>query len=90
MTTLWFILSYELRYRDFDRKKIYFCSFKNFDRDKFVGDLSAVPIHILKIFDDGDDLYVFEALYNGIFDEHLPLHFNSNLKDMSGLPGPFN
>ena len=71
-------------------KNIYFCSFKNFDRDKFVGDLSAVPIHILEIFDDGDDLYVFEALYNGILDEHLPLHFNSNLKDISGLPGPFN
>lgn len=31
---------------------------------------------------------VFEALYY-ILDEHSPLHFNSNLKDISGLPGPF-
>ena len=85
------ILSCESRYHDFDRKKYrYFCSFKHFDRDKFVGDLSAVPFHILEIFSDGDDMYVFEALYNDILDEHLPLHFNSNLKDISGPPGPFN
>ena len=55
-----------------------------------MGDLSAVPFHILEIFSDGDDMYVFEALYNDILDEHLPLHFNSNLKDISGPPGPFN
>ena len=55
-----------------------------------MGDLSAVPFHILEIFSDGDDMYVFEALYNDILDEHLPLHFNSNLNDISGLPGPFN
>lgn len=73
------ILSCESRYHDVDRKKYrYFCSFKHFDRDKFVGDLSAVPFHILEIFSDGDDMYVFEALYNDILDEH------------SGLPGPFN
>ena len=45
---------------------------------------------LLEIFDDGDDMCVFEALYNDILDEHSPLHFNSNLKDISGLPGPFN
>ena len=57
MTTRWCILSCESRYHDFDRKKKkIFCSFKNFDRDKFVGDLSAVPFHIVEIFDNGDDV----------------------------------
>ena len=87
-TTHWFILSCESPYRDFDRK--YIRSLKNFGRDKFAGDLSAVPFHILEIFDDGDYMYVFEALYNDILYEHSPLHFNSNLKDISGLLGPLN
>ena len=45
---------------------------------------SQCSFHNLEIFDDDDDMCVFEALYNDILDEHSPLHFNSNLKDISG------
>ena len=56
-------------------RKIAFRSFKNFDRDKIVEDLSAAPFHIMDIFDDPDDMYVFESLYNNILDEHSQLKY---------------
>lgn len=40
-------------------RKIALRSFKNFDRDKFVEDLSAAPFHIEDIFDDPDDMLYF-------------------------------
>lgn len=56
----------------FRLRKIVFCSFKNFDWDKFLEDFSVVFFYIMDIFDDLDDmLYVFELFYNNIFDEYL-------------------
>lgn len=40
-------------------RKIALRSFKNFDRDKFVEDLSAAPFYIEDIFDDPDDMLYF-------------------------------
>lgn len=40
-------------------RKIALRSFKNFDRDKFVEDLSTAPFYIKDIFDDPDDMLYF-------------------------------
>ena len=55
-------------------RKICFRSLKNFDREQFLSDLHNVPFHVMEIFDDVDDkLYVFEALYNNVLNEHAPI-----------------
>ena len=64
-TILWITLP-RLRSR-----KMNFSSFKNFDRDKFLEDLGAVPFHIMEVFYDPDDMYVFESLYNDTINTRL-------------------
>ena len=58
------------------RKKrvIKYRSYKNFDNDKYMFDLSMIPFNIAEIFDDIDDSYwVYETLVKDVINEHAPL-----------------
>ena len=49
-------------------------SYKNYQRDAFIHDLSQVPWHIIETFDDVEDsLHAFNILFNQILDQHAPV-----------------
>ena len=49
-------------------------SYKCYDKEKFLSDLSAVPFHVPFIFDDVDDqVWAFHHLFNNVVSEHAPV-----------------
>ena len=55
-------------------RKIYYRSYKNFDDNKFIRDISNVPLHVGEIFDDIDDLSWFtSSLIIDVINEHAPV-----------------
>ena len=49
-------------------------SYKNFDNDKFMYDISIIPFHVGEIFDDINDSYwLTTKLYLDVVEEHAPL-----------------
>ena len=49
-------------------------SFKLFNQEAFLNDLSLIPFITLYIFDDPDDVYCcWESLYNQVLDDHAPV-----------------
>ena len=49
-------------------------SFKNFDQDTFLDDLSRVPFSTAYVFDDPNDVYwCWEKLYKQVLDDHAPI-----------------
>ena len=56
------------------KRHIMYRSYKRFDEDAYVNDLSNVPYHVCDIFDDVDDAYWFyETLTKQVIEEHAPL-----------------
>jgi hypothetical protein len=49
-------------------------SFKNFSPSSFNNDLVAAPWFLLDLFDDVDDnVFTFNTLFGGVFDDHAPV-----------------
>jgi len=49
-------------------------SYKCYDREKVLSDLSVVPFHVPFIFDDVDDqVWAFHHLFNNVVCEHAPV-----------------
>ena len=66
--------------------KITYRSYKSFNEDSFVTDLSTAPYHVGEIFNDIDDTYwFFNALTMKIVDEHAPL----KTKQIKGRKVPY-
>ena len=61
-------------------------SFKNYQQDVFLRDISMVPWCIADCFDDIDDsLYAFNALFNEVLDKHVPIR----KVRIRGRPSPY-
>ena len=63
------------QYAPFEKpRKIYYRSYKNFDDNEFIRDISNVPLHVGEIFDDIDDLSWFtSSLLIDVINEHAPV-----------------
>lgn len=62
-------------------------SFKNFDTQSFLEDLSQVPFSVSYVFDDVDDVYwCWEKMYNQVLDDHAPIR---SFKRRSHTGSPF-
>ena len=49
-------------------------SYKNFDPDKFIEDLSQVPFHMVSFFKDLDDqVDTFNILFHDVLNKHAPI-----------------
>ena len=69
-----------------ERKQIHYRSFKNFDDDAYLLDLSSAPFHVSQLFDDVDDrAWYVSKLINNIIDKHAPL----KTKFVSSKQAPF-
>ncbi len=54
--------------------KIVYRSFKSFDENKYIEDISIIPFHVLYIFDDTDDVvWCHNKLLSDVVDIHAPL-----------------
>ena len=61
-------------------------SYKNFDPDKFIEDLSHVPFHIVSFFEDLNDQFdTFNSLFLDVLNEHAPI---KRVK-INSKPNPF-
>ncbi|XP_068750911.1 uncharacterized protein [Montipora capricornis] len=61
-------------------------SFKNYQQDAFLRDISMVPWCIVDCFDDIDDsLYAFNTLFNDVLDKHAPIR----KVRIRGRPSPY-
>ena len=61
-------------------------SFKNFNSDLFLKDLSLIPFNIIEIFDDVDDTYwIWNELIMQIVNEHAPI----KIKTIKGKRVPY-
>ena len=55
-------------------KKVTYRSYKNYNEDDYINDLTTAPFHVGEIFDSVDDSYWFcEYLLKDIIDHHAPL-----------------
>ena len=55
-------------------RKVICRSYKAYDKERFVSDLTTVPFHITSIFDDIDDqAWAFSKLFLDIANEHAPI-----------------
>ena len=55
-------------------RKVTCRSYKAYDKERFVSDLTTVPFHITSIFDDIDDqAWAFTKLFSDIANEHAPI-----------------
>ena len=57
-----------------EKKEVIFRSFKTFSKAELNDELSQVPFHVAKIFDDVDDIYwAHVTLLRQVVNEHAPL-----------------
>ena len=55
-------------------KTIVYRSYKHFDQNAFVKDISCAPFHVTEVLDDVDDKYWFMSnLYKDIVNQHAPM-----------------
>ena len=55
-------------------RKIQYRSYKHFNEDKFMNDVSNIPFSVCNVFDDVDDKYwSVSVLYNDVVNENAPL-----------------
>ncbi len=85
----------------FNRHAITYRSYKHFNDDKYLYDLSTVPFHVCEIFDSVDDSYWFcSKLLKDVIDEHAPIkkriikhnqvpYMNSNLRKAINVRNAF-
>ena len=61
-------------------------SFKNYNKEAFLDDISKVPWLVVDCFDDVDDkLNIFNLLFNQVLDHHAPI----KLVKLRSRPNPF-